>query len=123
MTRGATGWYMGSAERSVMLVAAVVAAVAAIFWQTSSSMVAVWSSSGTYSHGFLIVPAFLWLVWGRRHDLARLPIEPSWRALPLLAVTGSLWLVAQWMSWALPAQSAIVAMTPLALAAVLGGAW
>jgi exosortase A len=94
-----------------------------MFWQTSASLVATWNASGTYSHGFLIVPAFLWLVWTRRQVLARLPVRPSWWALPVLAVLGAAWLAAQWTSLALPAQFAAVAMVPTATAATLGVAW
>lgn len=110
-------------ERAFAWVAIVVAALAAIFWQTSASLVATWNASGTYSHGFLIVPAFLWLVWTRRQVLARLPVRPSWWALPLVAVAGAAWLAAQWTSLALPAQFALVAMVPAATAATLGTAW
>ena len=110
-------------ERAFAWVAVVVVALAAIFWRTSASLVATWDASGTYSHGFLIVPAFLWLVWTRRQVLSRLPVRPSWWALPVLAVTGAIWLAAQWTSLALPAQFALVAMVPAATAATLGAAW
>ena len=114
---------MGQPERSVVWVAAIVAAVAAIFWQTAWSMVTTWDGSDTYSHGFLIVPAFLWLVWTRRHRLAQLPIQPSWWALPILAVLGLLWSIGQWTSLVLPTHFALVAMMPAAVAAILGVAW
>jgi len=71
----------------------------------------------------LIPPLFLWLVWTRRHQLARLPIRPSWWALPVLATTELLWLAGQWMSLSLPAQVAVVAMLPAAVAAILGAHW
>ena len=114
---------MGLPERSVVWVAAIVAVVATIFWQTSWSMVTTWNSSDTYSHGFLILPAFLWLVWARRHQLAQLPIQPSWWALPILAMLGLLWLLGRLTSLALPTQFALVAMLPAAVAAILGVAW
>jgi len=114
---------LGTPERAFAWVAGVVVTLAAIFWQTSASLVATWNASGTYSHGFLIVPAFLWLVWTRRQMLARLPVRPSWWALPVLAVLGAAWLAAQWTSLALPAQFAVIAMVPAAVAAALGVAW
>ncbi len=120
-TTAALRW--GLPERAFVWVAGVVVALAAMFWQTSASLVATWNASGTYSHGFLIVPAFLWLVWTRRQALSRLPVRPSWWALPVLAVAGAAWLAAQWTSLALPAQFALVAMVPAATAAMLGAAW
>lgn len=122
-TSAAKSGAVGAPLRAVARVAATVAAVVLIFWSTSASMVATWNSSGTYSHGFFVVPAFLWLVWGRRDELARLPIAPTrWALLPL-AIAGSVWLIADWMALALPAQLALVAMVPLAIAGVLGLAW
>jgi exosortase A len=114
---------LGPPERSFVRVAAIVAAVATIFWSTGASMVVVWSSSGTYSHGFFIVPVFLWLVWGRRHELARLAAKPTGWALAPLAASGMLWLAGHWMALAQPSQFAMVAMVPLAMASVLGIAW
>jgi len=111
------------AERAFAGVAAVLVAVATGFWPTSTSMVAVWNSSNTYSHGFFIAPAFLWLVWKQRHILVCLPARPSWWALPATAGVGVVWMLGHWMSLALPSQAAVVAMVPLALAGTFGVAW
>lgn len=119
------GWVnrMGLPERSFAGVMAVLVGVAAVFWSTGASMVAVWNGSGTYSHGFFVVPAFVWLVWGRRMRLAQLPIRPSWWALPVVALVGPVWLVGQWMALAMPSQFAMVAMVPAAIAGMFGLAW
>jgi exosortase A len=114
---------MAPPERSFGWVAAVLLAVAAASWSASASMVSVWSASGTYSHGFFIVPAFLWLVWERRQVLAELRVRPSWLALPSVAAIGSIGLVGQWMAWSLPAHFAVVAMVPAVVHGVLGMAW
>jgi exosortase A len=114
---------LGLPERAFAAVAASVAAIALIFWSTSASMVSVWNASGTYSHGYFVVPAFLWLVWGRRQMLSRLPVAPAWWALLPLAIAGGGWLISQWMVLAQPAQFAMVTMVPLAIASVLGMAW
>jgi exosortase A len=114
---------MGRPAWSVAGVAAIVATLALVFWSTSVSLVSTWNSSGTYSHGFLIVPAFFWLVWGRRIELASLPIVPTWWALHPLAVVCVLWLVGDSMALALPTQLAVVMMVPLVIAGVFGFAW
>jgi exosortase A len=109
--------------RAVVWVCALLVAVILLFWRTAASMVEVWNSSATYSHGFVVVPAFLWLVWKRKEVLASLPVRPAWPAFALLVVLGSIWLLADMASAALPAQLAIAAMVPAATAAVLGVAW
>jgi exosortase A len=110
-------------ERSFVWVAAVLMAVAAAFWSVSASMVSVWSGSGTYSHGFFIVPAFLWLAWGRRRSLAVLPAQPSWVALPIVAAVGLIALVGDWMALSLLGHIALVAMVPAVIAGLFGVAW
>jgi Flp pilus assembly protein TadD len=103
-------------KRSVAWIIAVLVVVLVMFWQTTWSMVQIWKNSGTYSHGFLILPVFLWLVWDRRLALSRLPIRPSWLALFGLAVTGLVWLIGDAASANVLTQFAVVAMMPFALA-------
>jgi exosortase A len=110
-------------ELSVAWVAAVVVLVLAIYWHTAWSMVETWRDSATYSHQFLIVPAVLWMVWDRRVVLSHLPIRPSWIGLLGLVALGLGWLVGDLASANAPAQFAVVAMVPTALATVLGAAW
>lgn len=109
--------------RSVGLVIAVIAVVLGIYWQTSLSMVEVWGTSGTYSHGFLILPVFLWLVWDRRQALSQLAVRPSWPGLFGLAALGLGWLLGDLASAAAPTQFVVVAIVPVAVATVLGIRW
>jgi exosortase A len=110
-------------ERSVGWVVGILGLVLTIFWQTTWSMVELWGSSGTYSHGFLVLPAFVWLVWRRRLTLSRLPMRSSWLGVLALAVSGLIWLIGRFAAANAPTQLALVAMVPAAIAAVLGAAW
>ena len=101
---------------------AVLLTVLGIYWQTTLSMVDVWEHSTTYSHGYLIVPVFLWLVWTRRDNLASLPMRPDWWGLLGLTAMGLVWLVGDLAAAAEPGQFAVVAMVPLTLATVSGRA-
>ena len=58
------GWRL-----ALPLVVAALVAVLAIHWSTVESIVAIWSRSETFAHGFLIVPIVLVLIWQRRHAL------------------------------------------------------
>jgi exosortase A len=111
------------AARSPAWIAALLLLVLGIYWQTTLSMIAVWEHSTTYSHGYLIVPVFLWLVWTRRVGLASLPMRPDWIGLLGLTAMGLLWLVGDFAAAAEPSQFAVVAMVPLAVATVLGRGW
>jgi exosortase A len=110
-------------ERSVAWVMAVVAMVLAVFWQTTWSMVELWKSSGTYSHGFLILPAFVWLVWQRRNELSCLPVRPFWPGLAILASFGLIWLIGHLASTNAPTQLTVFALVAAAIGTVLGASW
>lgn len=82
----APGWRIAAPALAVALVVAV-----ALLWPGLASMVEVWDRSGTYTHGFLILPISVYLVW--RNRIAWLPVAPRplWWMLPVLAVLGLGW--------------------------------
>jgi exosortase A len=53
-----------------------------------------WYASRTYSHCFLVLPLFLFLVWTRRRKLAHLTPEPDVMGLPVIALLAFAWLLA-----------------------------
>ena len=55
-SRAATGLAVTLAVTGVLLV----------YWQTAASIIAIWSRSETFAHGFIVVPLCLWLGWRRR---------------------------------------------------------
>jgi len=112
-----------SVDGPVAIVVGIVVLLLVVFAPTTLTMVDVWRHSNTYGHCFIVVPAFAWLVWRRRADLASLPVRPFWPALPLLAGAGLVWLAGDSLAAAGPSQFALIAMAPLAVAAVLGVRW
>lgn len=77
--------------RVALAVGAFVLGLLAIFHQTVAFTVDTWMQNETYTHGFIIVPISLWLIWQRRHELAALTPQPTpWMLLPLL-VLGLFW--------------------------------
>src|SRR3569623_193450 len=102
------------------MVSVAVLALFGIYWETEASMVAVWSRSETFTHGFLILPISLFLVWQRRGELARYTPAPDLRPLPLLVVLGVLWLLAHYACGLVIEQRAMIAMVPVVVWAILG---
>ena len=102
------------------MVSVAVLALFGFYWETVASMVAIWSRSETFTHGFLILPISLFLVWQRRGELARYTPAPDLRPLPLLVVLGVLWLLAHYASVLVIEQLAMIAMVPVAVWAILG---
>jgi exosortase A len=81
------------------------------YWDTARAMVAIWARSDTYAHAFIVPPITLWLIWRKRHELARLNPEPTlWMVLPILATT---------VFWLMGELTAVNALTQFALVATL----
>jgi exosortase A len=102
-----------------LLVLAVVA-ILAIYWQTAESIVAIWSRSETFAHGYLIAPISVWLIWTKRNEVARLAPSPDYLGFILLVGLGLAWLAAAAGQVQVVQQYAMVAMIPAVVIAVAG---
>jgi exosortase A len=97
-----------------------------VFWlltwygETVVSIVSIWVRSETFTHGFLIAPIVAWMIWRRRGALAVLEPRPNFWVLPLLILTGFVWLLGTFASAGVVQQFAMVAMVPLIVWTVLG---
>ncbi|MGI9433711.1 MAG: exosortase A [Geminicoccaceae bacterium] len=88
---------------------------------TVKNLVALWSiEDGFYSYGFLILPISVVLIWRRRPTIKDLPPRQEPLAIPMLALTGALWLVAKAADIAVVQYVALVASACLLVFAVYG---
>jgi exosortase A len=92
----------------------------ALYFGTVRSIVAIWNSSETFAHGYVILPISLWLIWRRRENFSLYPPVPYPPALLLLAVLGAGWLAAQLGEVQVVSQYTFVAMFPVAALALFG---
>lgn len=81
-----------------------------LFWQTVWLIGNTWYSSRTFSHGFLIVPIFLYLLWIRRERLVGVVPEPKYSLLPILAMVTLIWLLGNLADVRVVQELALVAM-------------
>jgi exosortase D (VPLPA-CTERM-specific) len=65
------------------------------FADALSRLYDIWNLQPEYSHGVLIPPIALFLVWRQRDWLARTPFHGSWAGLPLVLAGLALWLVGE----------------------------
>ena len=89
------------------------------YWPTLGAMARQWSQDPRYSHGFLVAPFALYLLWARR-QLRPDPSGPRWPGLILLAGAGALRLLGAYtyFSW-FEAISLLIALT--GIVAIRGG--
>ncbi|OAI15108.1 exosortase A [Methylomonas koyamae] len=91
-----------------------------VFAETWASIVAIWSRSETFTHGFLVAPTSLWLIWLRRQQYRNLQAQFSWFGLLGAVAGGFLWLVADLVHVLVVQQWAVVGILVSSLWAVLG---
>lgn len=101
------------------LVASLVMVIVS-YRETAMAMVDMWSRSETFTHGFLVPPITLWLIWRIRHEVVRITPRPNLWVLLLLAGTGFVWLLGELATVGVVAQFAFTAMLILTVPAVLG---
>jgi exosortase A len=106
--------------RTAALAAVGVIALLLGYYDTTASIVKIWSRSETFAHGFLIFPISAYMLWTRRRELAQFAPVPDWRGLIVLAMLGLGWLAADLARVQVVQQLALVAMIPAWLWAILG---
>ena len=105
----------------VILVVAL-AAILFVYRDTALSMVEIWARSETFTHGFLVPPIALWLIWRIRKDLAPITPRPNaWFVLVPVAA-GFCWLLAELAAVGVVSQFALITMLVFSVPAVLGTA-
>lgn len=94
--------------------------ILALLWPTSLSFVDVWSGGETYNHGFAILPIALWLVWQKRHQLAKVSPAPTlWPIVPLALATFG-WAIGHLVGVLVVEQAALVGILLTFTVALLG---
>jgi exosortase A len=104
----------------LLLLAACVLLPFIVYFPTALSIVSIWNSSGTFAHGYVILPICGWLVWQRRAAVAHLPLTPYWPALLALAACGAAWLLAELGEVQIVRHYAFAAMLPLIVLVLCG---
>ena len=90
------------------------------FWDTVIAAVGVWQRSETFSHGFLVFPITIYLVWSQRRQIVSLVPAPNNWSLPILAILEIGWLLGHLASVLVVQQLAVVAMLQVLVFTVVG---
>jgi exosortase A len=78
---------------ALLIWAASLLVLGALFSQTLRSLAATWNGSATYNHCWLIVPIIGWLVWQRKTELAQLTPKPFWPGLVIALLAALVFLL------------------------------
>ncbi len=109
-------------RKALLALAAVELILLALFSDTAQAMVGIWWRSETFNHAFLVPPITLWLIWEKRHFLARHVPQPlPWLAIPFAGLALA-WLLGEMVAVNVVTQFALVAMLVLAVPMLIGAA-
>ena len=100
-------------RRTVLVTAALAAAIGLMYSGVLSSLVRQWATDDNYSHGFFVVPLALYFAWERRAALAAAPARPG--LFGVVVILGSL------VVWAAGLLGSELFLTRVSLIGVIAG--
>lgn len=71
---------------SFVRIVALVFLIILLFVPALLKLIDIWYNNPDYSHGFLVIPIFLYMIWRKRELLLSLEIRPSWIGFPILSL-------------------------------------
>ncbi|MGH8594282.1 MAG: exosortase A [Gammaproteobacteria bacterium] len=92
----------------------------ALYRETFLSLATIWFRSDTFSHGVIIFPIRLFMVWTRRHELSLLQPRPSAWGLGLTLAASVAWFFARLADVLVVQQLCAMAMVPALVLTALG---
>jgi exosortase A len=93
-----------------------------LLWSSYADIVHIWWRSQTFTHGFLVAPITIYLIWRKRLEIKKLTLKTAALAIPVIALTGLIWLLARLTDVAVVEQFTAVALIPLIFWLTLGTA-
>ncbi len=91
-----------------------------VFLPVWSGLISAWAGSDDYSHGFLIVPLALYIVWQKRREFRAIELHSNWTAFPLVVLALLLYLIGQFGEIKTVASLAMVGYVAAAVLFLLG---
>jgi exosortase A len=98
----------------------IIVLVPAFFYTTTLAMIDVWMVNETFTHGFLIFPISIWLIWQNRNSIIDVQPAPEPKVFVLLVMSLALWFVSKIVEVQIVQQLAMIAMIPIIIWILLG---
>jgi len=107
-------------SQSLALIFFIILIVPALFYQTTLAMAKVWLVNETFTHGFLIIPITLWLIWVKKDHLSKLYPVPEPLTLVITFFLSCLWLVSALIDVKVAMQLCMISIILTLIWAILG---
>lgn len=107
-------------QDAFLLVLAVIVCLPVLFHDTTLAMAKVWMVNETFTHGFLVFPVTIWMIWSKKDEIreARSDAEPL-LLIPLVAIL-AVWIIGSAVNVEVVQQFSLVTMILLLIWAVAG---
>jgi len=105
---------------SLALIFFIILIVPVLFYQTTLAMAEVWMVNETFTHGFLIIPITLWLIWVKKDHLSTLYPAPEPLTLIFTFLLSCLWLVSALVDIKAVMQLSMISIILTLIWAILG---
>ena len=102
------------------LMVLVLAVLFTVFFDTAHSIVNIWNNYETFTHGYIIVPICLWLIWKQRGDLASITPQPSKLGILVFGAAVFAWLLGELSNTPVVMHYAFAVMVSASVLALLG---
>lgn len=104
----------------LLLIAFLLVSLFLIYYPSTVSFIKTWNSSETFTHGYLILPISLWLVWHNKSHFYHLRPKPNYYVIPVLLLGSFGWLIAYYVDVQVVQQLALVSLVPLLVFGIMG---
>jgi len=104
----------------LILTGSLIVLLLLIYYPTTISIIHIWNTSETFTHGYLILPISIWLVWHNKHHFYGIQPNINYYAIPLILLVSFVWLVAYFVDVNVVQQLTLVAIIPLMVFGVMG---
>ncbi len=82
----------GSTRIAMIATTLLVLGLIGLYSSAALQLVRAWTNSADFSHGWLILPVSLYLIWLNRSQWLAEPVRPSWMGVLVLCAGGLIWL-------------------------------
>ena len=107
-------------KQTLVAIAATLIWIGYWYGETLATMAQIWWRSDTYSHGLIVPPIALWLIWrDRQRPAALAPHSTLWFAIPLGGFV-FLWLLGDLTAVNALTQFAVIGLIVMAIMALVG---
>jgi len=107
-------------SKALICIIALLAWILFLYRDTGVAMATIWYRSETFTHGFLVPPIVLWLVWRQREAIVALRPRPQVSALVFVIGAAFVWLLGQLAAINAVTQLMFVGLLTLTVPALLG---